>query len=716
MDLVWNNLLTCDYERTRPGAARLELDLYTRSLIAWPHVLLGDPRPYGRLRRPGIVDVPQADHAALTAAWHQRLTDPAYVRSLIRQTTAERKAATCQLDHLEQAISAGDHPLTRAAMPVATAAVLRVMSTHIVNWLLPEDHWERFLADLLGDPGRARACVSALQLPDAPGHILAAARQPNGHADARRTEALRLRDQWVSNAIHAAAGDTATAAQVTNISALLEWAATSEERRKEIRECHLTLARAWASAAPRPFTAFTAACLLHEDAGPAGTVPLEDAADSALYGGKASALARMIRAGLPVPPGLVIPPGVSDDQLPALTAAVCGTFAAPPEQPLAVRSSAVREDGQKASFAGVYVTRFTPAEPDALLQAVCDVRASARSAAAAAYARAHGLPTEPGMAVIIQPVLRPHAAGVLAARLHDGSVTDWTIQAACGLGGPLADGSCDGELHQAGSPPTPLEQEYAVLPLRPGERGLPPGEWTFLPLPDGAAVPAKIRSSGNALLTAYLPSQITATPLLSPRQCQELLSLATCAATALRLHAIDAEWAITPGGPIHLLQARPLTTDSAAAVAPAPHHGRSWTGIPGAPGQATGPVSHIDDDDDDCHTRSMGPKGAVLICGNIGPTAIRALLCQPAAILSTTGGPLSHAAIVARELGIPCITAMPAVIRSLPEGTILYVDGLAGTASPADRGALSNPATARRGSTTASAERCPNPLRIIETG
>ena len=24
MDLVWNNLLTCDYERTRPGASRLE--------------------------------------------------------------------------------------------------------------------------------------------------------------------------------------------------------------------------------------------------------------------------------------------------------------------------------------------------------------------------------------------------------------------------------------------------------------------------------------------------------------------------------------------------------------------------------------------------------------------------------------------------------------------------------------------------------------------
>jgi len=72
MDLVWNNLLTCDYERTRPGAPRVELDLYTRSLTSWPRILLGDPRPYGHLRRPGIVDIPQADHEALTSVRHQR--------------------------------------------------------------------------------------------------------------------------------------------------------------------------------------------------------------------------------------------------------------------------------------------------------------------------------------------------------------------------------------------------------------------------------------------------------------------------------------------------------------------------------------------------------------------------------------------------------------------------------------------------------------------
>jgi pyruvate, water dikinase len=690
MDLVWNNLLTCDYERTRPGAPRVELDLYTRSLISWPHVLLGDPRPYGHLRRPGIVDIPRADHEALTSAWHQRLADPAYARSLIRQTVGDREAAASGLDRLEQATVAGDRSQADAAMQAATTAVLRVMSAHIVNWLLPEADWEQFLAGLLGGIGSARACMSAFQLPDAPGHILAVSQRDGGHAETRRTEALRLRDQWSSSATRAAAGDDTAAAQVTVISSLLGWAATSEERRKEIRERYLALVRAWAAAAPLPFASLTAACLLREDAGPAGTVPLRDADDPASCGGKAAALARMTRAGLPVPPGLVVL-SVDDEQLPALTAAVCGEFAAPRGQALAVRSSAANEDGLGASFAGVYETCFAPAEPEALLRAVRTVRASAYSPAALAYAQAHGLSNSPGMAVIIQPVLRPVAAGVLTARMYDGAVTDWAVQAVYGLAGPLADGSCVGEFHQPGRPPTPLDQEYAALPLRAGERGLLPGEWTHLPLPDGTAVPAKIRSSGDALLTAYLPDRITAAPLLSAALRQELLSLAAKAARALGLHAIDAEWAMTPGGTIHLLQARPLTADGAAAAIQAgPHRSRSWAGIPGAPGQASGPVVHIRDDVG--YDPGAIAEGAVLVCGNIGPSAIRALLRQPAAILSTCGGPLSHAAIVARELGVPCVTAMPAAIRSLPEGTVLHVDGLAGTASPGGHGTAGGPA------------------------
>ena len=215
-----------------------------------------------------------------------------------------------------------------------------------------------------------------------------------------------------------------------------------------------------------------------------------------------------------------------------------------------------------------------------------------------------------------------------------------------------------------------------MLPVRPGERGIPPGEWTFLPRLDGTAIPAKVRTSDDALLTAYLPAPITEATLLPAALRDELLGVAAAAAGALGLPVIDMEWAITPDGAVHVLQARPLAAMPAAGCAPdATPGGGAWKGLPSAPGRASGPVSHL------CPGAGTGFTGAVLVCGNIGPDAIPALLDRPAAILATTGGPLSHAAIVARELGIPCVTAMPKAIRAIPAGTILHVDGLAGTAT-----------------------------------
>jgi pyruvate, water dikinase len=52
---------------------------------------------------------------------------------------------------------------------------------------------------------------------------------------------------------------------------------------------------------------------------------------------------------------------------------------------------------------------------------------------------------------------------------------------------------------------------------------------------------------------------------------------------------------------------------------------------------------------------------------------------KPAALLATTGGQLSHAAIIARELGIPCVTALPKTVHAILAGTILHVDATAGT-------------------------------------
>jgi pyruvate,water dikinase len=669
---TWNDLLTCDYERTRPDASRLELDLYTRSLTSWPEVMLADPRPYGRLRSPGIVDIPRAAHNALTGDWHRRLADPGYARDLARRAAADRATAARQIDLLQAALHSQAPARSADLATAATAAMLPVMSAHIVNWLLPEDNWEQLLTRLLGDQDSARTCMAALQLPEEPGHILAA--RPGGtsrHLAGPRDTAVEQRQKWLAEASRAAAPDPADTGRVEAAAAALQWAATSEERRKELRERYLGMIRVWADAAGRPFAALTVTTLLNDDTAPPGSVPLSRAMGPEC-GGKAAPLAKCAASGLPVPGGIVIPAGTDDDQLPSIAERTCRELAPLTGCVLAVRSSARHEDGPSASFAGVHVSVFTRADTADLLAAIRKVRASRQSRNSGAYSAARGLPDEAEMAVLIQRAVRPCAAGVLAGRLRAGHLEDWAIQAVCGLAAPLTAGREAGELHQQGQPPTRFRQETAVLPAGHGEHNIPPGEKIWLPLPDGTAVPAKVRFCDGTLLTVDLPDLKSQAPLLPPRLRDKLLALGAQAAAHLGFPAIDAEWAITPDHQVHLLQARPLTAPVPALRTALDDDVPGWRGIPGSPGLATGYAMHLSD-------ASTSAAGAVLICAAIGADAIQALLDQPAAILATAGGQLSHAAIVARELGIPCVTALPTVIHAVPAGTILHVDGLAGT-------------------------------------
>ncbi len=55
------------------------------------------------------------------------------------------------------------------------------------------------------------------------------------------------------------------------------------------------------------------------------------------------------------------------------------------------------------------------------------------------------------------------------------------------------------------------------------------------------------------------------------------------------------------------------------------------------------------------------------------------LFARAAAVVTETGGILSHAAIVAREYGIPCVVSVPDACTTIPDGATVIVDGTAGT-------------------------------------
>ena len=174
-------------------------------------------------------------------------------------------------------------------------------------------------------------------------------------------------------------------------------------------------------------------------------VGLADAIDADRYGGKAATLAALLRAGLPVPDGVVLEPAQVDAVadagvehrhiLDALAAALA------PWGMLAVRSSGRGEDGAAASFAGQHVTRLgVRPTPGALRAAITAVRNSASAPHAVAYRARTGLASAPAIAVLVQPLVPASVSGVLFTRDPVSGADDVIIEAALGLGDAVVGG------------------------------------------------------------------------------------------------------------------------------------------------------------------------------------------------------------------------------------------------------------------------------------
>lgn len=119
----------------------------------------------------------------------------------------------------------------------------------------------------------------------------------------------------------------------------------------------------------------------------------------------------------------------------------------------------------------------------------------------------------------------------------------------------------------------------------------------------------------------------------------------------------------------------------------APSGARELRGTPCCPGTVEGPAVVTDT------PRDLG--GGILVTYRTDPGWVPAL-SSAAALVIERGSPLTHVAVVARELGIPTVVQVTGVTTEIRGGTRLRVDGTAGTvtvlAGPPDEGT----ATARR--------------------
>lgn len=387
------------------------------------------------------------------------------------------------------------------------------------------------------------------------------------------------------------------------------------------------------------------------------TVRLVDA--DASCGGKAATLGRLLRHGMPVPDGVVVT-GLGGDEPDdaSLTAVVADVLDRLGPGPLAVRSSAPDEDGALASWAGVLETVLGASGPDAVAAAVRTCVASFTGPRAQAYRARLGRPAAVGAegagSVLVQALVPADCAGVLFTSHPVTGAEETVIAAARGLGESVVAGTAGTD----------------TLTVRAGRVEVAVGDQpTRLDVRDGHLVrsPVAERDRGR--------------PCLTPRRALELAALGDAVAGLLG-GPQDLEWAVA-GDRVWLLQARPVTArpheDDGSGIR-ADAVGRAGlgrllgAGVPASPGVSTGTVRVVRDP---AEPAGFG-AGDVLVCATTSP-AWTPLLAVAGAVVTETGGLLAHAAIVAREFGIPAVVSVPGATTRLVDGVTVRVDGRRGT-------------------------------------
>jgi pyruvate,water dikinase len=206
---------------------------------------------------------------------------------------------------------------------------------------------------------------------------------------------------------------------------------------------------------------------------PAPAVPLADADDEQRFGGKAAALGQARRAGLPVPDGVALPADLVAAVVAADPDAIRQVAAALPAGPLAVRSSAIGEDGPAGSFAGQHLSLLNVEGLERVVEAIVAVAASAAGAAARAYRQRTGVGDGTACGVVLQHLFPAAVAGVLFTRDPVSGRDERVIEASWHLGESVVGGLVTPDRYRLGRDGVIRQvvvghKDVAVVPLEGG--------------------------------------------------------------------------------------------------------------------------------------------------------------------------------------------------------------------------------------------------------
>jgi pyruvate, water dikinase len=326
---------------------------------------------------------------------------------------------------------------------------------------------------------------------------------------------------------------------------------------------------------------------------------------------------------------------------------------------VAVRTSATAEDMPGTSFAGQGITFLNIKGESNVVEAVKDCWASLFTSRSIYYRYVNKIKHDTvGISAIVQKMIQSEVSGVMFTIDPVTNEKDRIIiEAVWGLGEMIVQGSVIPDKYVV------QKETFSILSKEISEQKV-----------------QLIKKRGKTT-EQKVPKRIIGKQKLSDK---EIIALAKVA-DKLQKHYFypqDAEWA-KEKGKLYLVQTRPVTAlkNTKAALSEKTNNTNAQeeqsslilSGSPASPGIGSGKAVVIKS------AAEIGKvtKGDVLIAPMTSPDFVSAMKIA-SAIVTDEGGQTSHAAIVSRELGIPCVVGTKTATQTIKTGTVISVNGKTG--------------------------------------
>ncbi len=325
---------------------------------------------------------------------------------------------------------------------------------------------------------------------------------------------------------------------------------------------------------------------------------------------------------------------------------------------VAVRSSATAEDLPTASFAGQQSTFLNIKGEQDVLQAVKECWASLFEPRAIFYRVENNFEhMKVGLSAVVQKMVQSEKAGVVFTvdpLYQDPDII--SIEAAYGLGEVVVSGQVTPDTYRVG------KKELKIL-----DKNVVKQPWMLIKMEGkNKRVEIKDEAQGNQKLTDLEIKDLAK----EVKRIEEHYKFPQ-----------DIEYGFEKGN-LYIVQSRPITTLDDSAKPGGSKGVKAMEkkdvseakilakGLGASPGVGMGPVKLIKSSKE---IKNM-TRGEVLVTDMTTPDFVPAMK-KASAIVTNTGGMTSHAAIVSRELGVPCVVGTQNATEVLKDGMEISVDG-----------------------------------------